>query len=188
MYLQMIYMRSGARLNLSESFLGLNHDEILDFAYDDMKKSGDYVFLVKKYDPAIKLRHLGLSDYPGEMDIFALNRDGIVEITEVKSNGYSSYAAANQLLKRYEWVKRYKPIIEEHVFHEPFDNIETIICYQDVDRIVFQYINVNDKYWKNKRNEETIPDKVQYKKYKLGNYTVPKKDARKISKMLHATR
>ena len=183
MYLQMIYMRSRVKINLNESILRHNHDEILDIVYDNMKKSGDYDFLAKKYEPAIKLRHLELSDYSGEIDIFGLSKHGMLEIYEVKSNGYL-FGAANQLIKRHKWFKKYKAIIEESVLHKPFNDIETIICYQDVDRIVFQYVDVNDNYWNDKRNEETVPNKTQYKKFKLGNYTIPKKYTRNFSEAL----
>lgn len=181
----MVPMR-GARVELGKIKNKLSHDEVLEIVYKDMKNSGDYFFLAKKLEPVREWPHLKnrINDFCGEIDILGLTTYGTLEIIEVKTNGFLM-GAAHQLFDRKNWFAKYKPLIEEYVFHRPFEKIDTIICYQDCGYLIFQDIDVNDKYWRRKDNEYKIPDRDQYKRMVLGGYTVPKKAKKILKKRLN---
>ena len=173
-------MRGEIKINLNNVSFKRKHDDILDTAIELMKSSKEYSIIKKKYDPAIELKDLKLEWYCGDFDILALNKGGTIEVIEVKSNGIPLFEARDQLIKRNRWILENKDIVEKYVLYNSFEKIDNIVCYQNSSYIIFHDIDVYDKYWSKKSNEHTIPDKVQYKRMILGNYTLSKKHVKRI--------
>ena len=182
---EVFLMKGKIKIDLNKVSFNFNHDEILNIVSQLMKKSEDYKVIKKKYDPPRELKNLKLEWYCGEIDILALDKYGTAEIIEVKSNGFPLFEARNQLMKRNEWIIDNKDIVEKYIFGCSFKRVDNIVCYQTSGYIIFHDIDVYDKYWDNKNNEYLIPDEVQYKRMKLGSYTIPKESVRKVLRRIN---
>jgi len=145
------------------------HDFLLDIVANDLRSSGEYIWIVKNFFYPFS----GREKSSGEVDILALREDEVLEIYEIKSNVVGYHRGINQLKKSSLWLRRNEREVEKRIEnlvkngakilveksvkrlklhkswfekHDGYKGVEMILCYPVLEngsvRIIYHEFDV----------------------------------------------